>query len=123
MPKKSEKKSASKKEKKPKIESKKLSQEEYEKKVLELANSGFTSEKIGEKLRHENIHPKDHKVKISRILRKNNKYIQPDIKNLSEKVEKLKLHTEKNKQDKRSQREVVRISAQLKKLKQYHKII
>jgi len=41
--------------KKPKAESKKLSQLEYEKQVLELGEKSLTSEKIGETLRQEGI--------------------------------------------------------------------
>jgi len=102
-----------------KIRSKKVSQKEYEKKVLELSGKGLTSEKIGEELRKSGIHPKDYEGKISNILGK--KYINPDLKNVEEKLERVKKHYEKNKQDKRSMREKDRIFAQLKKLKQYHK--
>lgn len=123
MPKKSERKVKEKSEKNPKIESKKLSDDEYKNKVFELAQKNLTSEKIGEKLRHEGIHPKEHKLKISKILKEKNMYNSPDLINITNKVEKIKLHAEKNKQDKRAQRELVRITAQLRKLKEYHKII
>ena len=43
---------------------KKLSQAEFEKKVLELENKGLTSEKIGEELRKQGIHPKGYGKKI-----------------------------------------------------------
>jgi len=49
---------------------KKLSQEEYEKKVLELSNKGLTAEKIGEQLKKQGIHPKEYSGKISQILEK-----------------------------------------------------
>ncbi len=39
---------------------KKLSQKDYEKKVLELAKKDLTSEKIGEELRKQGIHPKEY---------------------------------------------------------------
>ncbi len=48
---------------------KKLSQEGFEKKVLELASKGLTSEKIGEELRKQGIHPKEYNKKISKILK------------------------------------------------------
>jgi ribosomal protein S15P/S13E len=99
---------------------KKISQEEFEKKVLELAKKGLTSEKIGEELRQQNIHPKDYSKKISKIL--GTKYINPDIKNVKAKLERVKKHYEKNKQDKRAMREKDRIFAQLRKLKKYFKI-
>ena len=56
-----------KKEDSQKTKSKKLSEKEYEKKVLELAEKGLTSEKIGETLRKENIHPKEYYSSINSI--------------------------------------------------------
>ena len=101
---------------------KKLSQLEYEEKVIELAKKGFTSEKIGEELRNHNIHPKEYNKKISQILKNKDKYVNPDLKNVEEKLEGIKKHYEKNKQDKRAMREKDRIFAQLRKLKKYNKI-
>lgn len=103
-----------------KIRAKKISQKEFEEKVLELSGKDLTSEKIGEELRKSGIHSKDYEGKISSIL--GDKYVNPDLKNVEEKLERVKKHYEKNKQDKRSMREKDRIFAQLKKLKQYHKI-
>ncbi len=100
--------------------SKKITQSEFEKKVLELAKKGFTSEKIGEKLRQQNIHTKEYDKKISKILEK--EYTNPDLKNVTEKLEKIKKHYAKNKQDKRAKREKDRIFAQLRKLKKYFRI-
>ena len=116
MPKKQEKKSTE------KTKSKKLTQSEFEKKVLNLANKGLTSEKIGEVLRKENIHPKEYKKKISQILKEKDKYINPDLKNIEAKLEKIKTHLKSNKQDKRAKREKDRIFSQLRKLKKYFKI-
>ena len=99
---------------------KKISQTEFEKKVLELAEKGLTSEKIGEELRQQKIHSKEYDKKISKIL--GEKYINPDLKNVEEKLERIKKHYEKNKQDKRAMREKDRIFAQLRKLKKYFKI-
>lgn len=99
------------------IKSKKISQKEYEEKVLELAGKEFTAEKIGEELRREGIHPREYEKKISQIL--GDKYINPDLKNVGEKLERVKKHFEKNKQDKRAMREKDRIFAQLRKLKKY----
>lgn len=101
---------------------KKLSQLEFEKAVIELAEKGLTSEKIGENLRKKNIHPKEYNKKISKILKDKNLYINPDLKNIESKLEKVKAHYEKNKQDKRAMREKDRIFAQLRKTKKYHKI-
>src|SRR3989344_4378114 len=94
--------------------SKRLSQGEFEKKVLELAESGLTSEKIGEKLRQENIHPGEHNKKISRILKEKEKYNNPDLKNIEEKLGKIRAHFDANKQDKRAMRERERIAAKLR---------
>ena len=99
---------------------KKLSQKDYEKKVLELAKKGNTSEKIGELLRREGIHPKEYYKKISKIL--GDKYINPDLKNVEVKLERIKKHYAENKQDKRSMREKDRVFAQLRKLKKYFKV-
>ena len=103
--------------------SKKFSQEEFEKKVIEIAGKGLTSEKIGEELRKQGIHSKEYDKKISKILKEKNKYINPDMKNVGEKLEKIKKHYEKHKQDKRAMREKDRIFAKLRKIKKYHKVI
>lgn len=100
--------------------SKKVSQLEFEKKILELAGKGLTSEKIGEKLRKQGIHPKEYDKKISKILK--DKYINPDLKNIEEKLKRVQKHYEKNKQDKRAMREKDRIFAQVRKLKKYFKV-
>ncbi len=99
------------------VAKKKLTQEEFEKKVLELAQKGLTSEKIGEELRKQKIHPKEYKKKISQIL--GDKYIIPDIKNVEAKLKGIIAHAEKNHGDKRSIREKDRISAQLRRTKKY----
>lgn len=99
--------------------SQKISQKEYEKKVLELADKGFTSEKIGEELRKQGIHPKEYEKKISKIL--GERYVNPDLKNTKAKLERIKTHYEKNKQDKRAMREKDRIFARERRLKKYFK--
>jgi len=104
-----------------KKEKPKISQAEFEKKVLELAEQGLTSEKIGEALKKQGIHSKEYTGKISKILKE--KYVSPDLKNVETKLEKVKAHYEKNKQDKRAMREKDRIFAQLRKLKKYFKKI
>ena len=103
------------------VKAKKLTQEEYEKKVLEFGKKGLTSEKIGEELRQQNIHPKDYDKKISQIL--GDSYVNPDLKNVEAKLERIKKHYEHNKQDKRAMREKDRIFAQLRKLKKYFGLI
>lgn len=96
---------------------KKLTQKEYEKKVLDLARTGLTAEKIGHKLKGEGIHPKEYSGKISTILGES--YVNPDLKNVETKLERVKNHYEKNKQDKRAKREKDRIFSQLRKVKKY----
>jgi len=120
MPKKTETKKVEKEEEKP-VKAKKMSQLEFEKKVIELANKRLTSEKIGEELKKQNIHPKEFSKKISKILKEKELYINPDLKNVEEKVERIKKHYTTNKQDKRAMREKDRVFAQLRKLKKYFK--
>jgi small subunit ribosomal protein S15 len=110
MPKKSEKKQE---------ETKKLTLEEYEKKVLELANKGLTSEKIGEELKREGIHSKEYEKKISKILK--DKYVNPDLKNVEKKLVKIEEHLKKNHQDKKAKRERSRVFSQVRKIKKYLK--
>jgi len=100
---------------------KKITEAEYEKRVLELSKE-LTSEKIGEALRKEEIHSKEFKKKISQILKEKGTYVNPDLKNVEEKLERIKTHFEANPQDKRSKREKDRVFSQRRKLKKYHKV-
>ncbi len=123
MPKKSTKKEAkteeSVSEKSEKPEKKKLSAAEYENRVVELAKTGLTSEKIGEALRREDVHPSEHEKKISKILKEKGLYVNPDLKNVSTKLENLEKHYRNNKQDKRALKDRERIFGRLRKLKAY----
>lgn len=101
------------------VKVKKLSQEDYEKKVIELAGKGLTAEKIGEELRQQGIHPKEYSKKISKIL--GAKYVNPDLKNVEKKLERINKHYESNKQDKRAMREKDRFFSQVRKIKRYLK--
>jgi ribosomal protein S15P/S13E len=107
-----------KKEKKPK----KLTEKEFEKKVLDLHKKGLTSEKIGEALRKEGIHPKEYDKKISKILKAHDSYEDPELKNIQGKLDKVEAHLKKNKQDKRAIREKSRIFSQRRKIKKYLKM-
>ena len=111
---------AEKKEKK--SETEKISLEEFKSRVIELAEKGMTSEKIGEFLRHQGIHPKEY-GKISRILKEKGLYHIPEIKNIQEKLERITRHKEKHIQDKRAMRERERVFSLLRKQKKYHKLI
>lgn len=106
-------------EKKTEEEHKKLTLDEYEKRVLELANKGLTAEKIGEELKKNRIHPGEYGKKISKILKE--KYVNPDLKNIEGKLEKIEQHLKKNKQDKRAKRERSRVFSQVRKVKRYLK--
>lgn len=106
--------------KKEKTAKQKISKDDYEKKVIELAKQGLTCEKIGEKLRQEGIHPSEHGVKLSKILKEKKLYVNPDIKNIEAKLKRVESHSLKNKQDKRAKREKERIFSQFRKLKIYH---
>ena len=101
------------------VEAKKLSKEDFEKKVIELAEQGITSEKIGQLLRNEGIHPQEHTKKISQILKGKKLYTNPDLENVKNKLERIIKHLEKNKQDKRALREKDRVFAQRRKLNMY----
>lgn len=104
------------------IVAKKLTPSEFEKKVLELSKKGLTSEKIGEALKNEKIYSKDYNKKISKILKENDSYSNPDLQNVQNKLERIGAHFEKHKQDKRALREKSRVFSQLRKLKKYHKV-
>jgi len=101
--------------------SKKLPQAEYEEKVIELAKSGLTSEKIGEQLRREGIHPKEHGKKISKIMKEKGLYSNPDLKNMKTQLENLDKHFQSNKQDKRALKDRERIHGKFRKLEKYFK--
>ncbi len=100
--------------------SEKITQNEFEKMVLELAKKNLTAEKIGEELRKQKIHPKEYAKKISKILKENNLYSSPDLKNVEAKFKKIEKHVEKNHQDKRALNEKSRIFSQIRKIKQYN---
>ncbi len=106
-----------------KKETKKLTQTQFEKKVIELADKGLTAEKIGEELRKQEIHPKEFSKKISKILKEKEKYTDPELTNVEEKYNKLSKHTEKNKQDKRAIREKSRRLSHIRKIKKHRKLI
>jgi ribosomal protein S15P/S13E len=106
-----------------KIEKKaKLTVAEFEKEVIKLAEQGLTAEKIGEALRKQGNHSKEHGIKISKILKEKNLYVIPDIKNIEKKYEALEKHAQKNKQDKRAKREKDRLFAKLRRARKHYKI-
>ena len=102
--------------------SEKITSKEFEKMVLDFAKTGLTSEKIGEELRKQKIHPQEYDKKISKILKENNLYVSPDLKNVEEKFNRIKTHLDKNKQDKRALNEKSRVFSQIKKIREYNQI-
>ncbi|MEK6844730.1 MAG: hypothetical protein AABX44_00585 [Nanoarchaeota archaeon] len=102
--------------------SEKITSKEFEKMVLDFAKTGLTSEKIGEELRKRKIHPQEYDKKISKILKENNLYVSPDLKNVEEKFNRIKTHLDKNKQDKRALNEKSRVFSQIKKIREYNQI-
>ena len=97
----------------------KPTQEEFEAKVLEFAEQGLTSDKIGEKLRKEGIHPKEYKKKISKILKDKGKYINADLENVEKKLKNLENHYKRNRQDKNALKQREKIFARVRKLRNY----
>lgn len=97
----------------------KKSEKDYEKQIIELAKKGYGPEKIGLELKKQDIHPKEQDKKISDILKENNLYENPDIKNIENKLERIKEHYSNNKQDKKAMRERDRIFSKLRKLKKH----
>lgn len=98
---------------------KKLSNEKYEEKVIELAKEGLTSEKIGESLRKEGVHSKDYSKKISKILKEKELYSNPDLKNIQKKLDSLDKHFQNNKQDKKAKKDREKIYGNYRKLNGY----
>jgi len=103
--------------------SEKITLKEFEKMVIDFAKKGLTSEKIGEELRKQKIHPQEYGKKISKILRENNLYVSPDLKNVEEKFNRIKTHFDKNKQDKRALNEKSRVFSQIRKIKKYNQVL
>jgi ribosomal protein S15P/S13E len=96
----------------------KLNEKEAEKIIIDLAKQGKTSENIGLILKkeHKILSKKNYGKKISKILKENNLYVNPDIKNIRENLEKLKKHISKNKGDKICRRALMIKDAKLRKL-------
>jgi len=97
----------------------KKTNKEIEKKVVELAKKGLTAEKIGLELKKEEIYPKEQGLKINQILKDNNLWEDPDLKNISTKVENLKEHINQNSQDKTAKHKILKKAAKLSNLKKY----
>ncbi len=93
--------------------------EEIKKKILELAEQGLTAEKIGLVLRDQHGIPKVKLLgmKISKVLKENNKWSDPQMINMENKIEKLTKHSAKHKHDYKASRVLVKNVANHKKIK------
>jgi len=91
--------------------------------ILKLAEKGLTTEKIGLTLRDQYGIPKVkiYNLKISKVLKKKEKFEEPTNKNLKEKLEKIINHYKKNKQDKKAELSLIITKAKLKKREDYSK--
>jgi small subunit ribosomal protein S15 len=98
-------------------------EEEVKAIILKLSEKGLTAEKIGLVLRDQYGIPKVkiYNLKISKVLKEKDKYIDPDIKNLDKKLEKVITHYKKNKQDKRAERSLIITKSRSKKREDYQK--
>lgn len=99
----------------------KYTDEEVKAIIIKLANKGMTSEKIGLILRDQYGIPKVslYGFKIKEVLK--DKYQDPNVINLIEKIKKLEGHNKKNKGDKKSGRSLIITKAKLKKREEYLK--
>jgi len=99
----------------------KLTEKQIEAKIVELAKTGLTSEKIGLVLKNEFNVPKAkaNGKKVSVVLKENNLYQDTDVVNLQKTVDQLKAHVEKHIHDFKTKRTLLITEARLKKLKEY----
>ena len=102
--------------------SEKITLKEFEKMVIDFAKKGLTSEKIGEELRQQGIHPQEYEKTISKILKEKNAYVAPDLKNVETKLQRIENHIKNNNKDKRAIREKSRVFSQIKRIKEYNQI-
>jgi len=100
-------------------------QEEVKAIIIKLANKGLTSEKIGLVLRDRYGIPKIslYGLKIKQVLEEKEKFQEPTVINLKNKLDKIIKHYEKHKHDKRAERSLIITRSQLKKREDYQKAI
>lgn len=98
----------------------KYSEEEVRNIILKLAEKGMTAEKIGLVLRDQYGIPKVKlfNLKIKEVMQ--DKFVEPSVINLQNKVGRLEEHNKKNKQDKKSDRALILTKSKLKKRTDYH---
>ena len=100
----------------------KYTKEEIKAIILKLTNKGLTAEKIGLTLRDQYGIPsvKLYNIKIKEVM--GEKFSEPSVINLKNKLEKIIKHFEKNKQDTTAGRSLIVIKSKLKKRTNYHKL-
>ena len=101
----------------------KYTKEEVKAIILKLADKGLTAEKIGLVLRDQYGIPKVkiYGIKIKKVLKETNKFKEPTILNLKNKLQKIINHYKKNKQDKKAGYSLIYTKAKLKKREDYSK--
>jgi len=101
----------------------KYTEDEVKEIILKLAEKGLTAEKIGLILRDQYGIPrtKIYNLKIGRVLKEKNKFVEPSLLNLQKRAERIEEHHKKNKQDKKAGRSLIIVKAKLKKVKDYLK--
>ncbi|MGV8152399.1 MAG: 30S ribosomal protein S15 [Candidatus Nanoarchaeia archaeon] len=99
----------------------KYTEEEVKAIVLKLADKGFTAEKIGLALRDQYGIPKVkiYGLKIGRILKDENKFTEPGLVNLKNKMKNIETHDKKNRGDRVAGRSLIITKAKLKKQNDY----
>jgi len=99
----------------------KYTEEEVKAIILKLGNKGMTAEKIGLTLRDQYGIPraKLYNIKIKKVLEEKEKYTDPNIKNLRDKLDEIEKHYKNNKGDKNAERSLIITKAKLKKRDEY----
>jgi ribosomal protein S15P/S13E len=99
----------------------KYTEDEVKKIIWDLAEKGFTAEKIGLYLRDQYGIPKAklYNLKISKVIKEKKDFAEPSLINLQKKVGKIEEHYKKNKQDKKAERSLIILKAKLKKTRDY----
>ena len=99
----------------------KLTESEVKALILKLTEQGLTAEKIGLVLRDQYGIPKTklYGFKIKSVMA--DKFKEPTLINIEDKLEKIINHYKKNKQDKKAERSLIITKAKLKKRTDYSK--
>jgi small subunit ribosomal protein S15 len=99
----------------------KYTEDEVREIILKLAEKGLTAEKIGLTLRDQYGIPrtKIYNIKIGRVMKEKNKFVEPSLLNLQKRTERIEEHYKKNKQDKKAGRSLIVVKARLKKVRDH----